>query len=98
MAGLTLDAGALIAFERNDRRTVALLARSLHHRFSIVVPAGAHRGDHELAGSHDHQNLAVDRLLAGPVSIIEWKDGSKPLRCPEPMIVRDVMTDEHADA
>jgi hypothetical protein len=40
MAGLTLDAGALIAFERNDRRTVALLARSLHHGLSIVVPAG----------------------------------------------------------
>jgi hypothetical protein len=39
-----------------------------------------------------------DRLLAGPVSMIEWKDGSSPLRCPQPMIVRDVMTDEHADA
>jgi hypothetical protein len=29
MAGLTLDAGALIAFERNDRRVVALLTRDL---------------------------------------------------------------------
>jgi hypothetical protein len=40
MAGLTLDAGALIAFERADRRVVALLSRALHHRLAIVVPAG----------------------------------------------------------
>lgn len=40
MAGLTLDAGALIAFERNDRRVVALLARALHHEWELVVPAG----------------------------------------------------------
>jgi hypothetical protein len=39
-----------------------------------------------------------DRLLAEPVSIIEWKNKSSTLRCPEPMIVRDVMTDERADA
>jgi hypothetical protein len=41
MAGLTLDAGALVAFERNDRRLVALLARSLERGFSLAVPAGA---------------------------------------------------------
>ena len=40
MAGLTLDAGALIAFERNDRRVVALLARALDHQWALVVPAG----------------------------------------------------------
>jgi len=40
MAGLTLDAGALIAFERNDRRVVAVLARALVHELSLVVPAG----------------------------------------------------------
>jgi hypothetical protein len=40
MAGLTLDVGALIAFERNDRRLVALIARSLERRHSIAVPAG----------------------------------------------------------
>jgi hypothetical protein len=37
---LTLDAGALIAFERNDRGVVALLARALEHRLSLAVPAG----------------------------------------------------------
>ena len=40
MAGLTLDAGALIAFERKDRRVVGLLARALAHRQSIAIPAG----------------------------------------------------------
>ena len=40
MAGLTLDAGALIAFERNDRRVVSLLARAIHHEVALVVPAG----------------------------------------------------------
>jgi len=40
MAGLTLDAGALIALERNDRRVVALLTRALQHGQAIAVPAG----------------------------------------------------------
>jgi len=40
MAGLTLDAGALIAFERNDRRVVAMIARTLEHGYSLAVPAG----------------------------------------------------------
>ena len=38
--GLTLDAGALIAFERNERRLVALLARALEHDLTLAVPAG----------------------------------------------------------
>jgi hypothetical protein len=40
MSGLTLDAGALIAFERNDRTVVALLARALEVHYSLAVPAG----------------------------------------------------------
>lgn len=40
MPGLTLDAGALIAFARNDRFTVALLSRALAHALPLVVPAG----------------------------------------------------------
>jgi len=38
--GLTLDTGALIAFERNDRRVVILLARALDRKLAFVVPAG----------------------------------------------------------
>lgn len=40
MAGLTLDAGALIAFDRNDRRLVSLIARALEHDYSLAIPAG----------------------------------------------------------
>jgi predicted nucleic acid-binding protein len=40
MSGLTLDAGALIAFERNNRKIVTLLARALERRFALAVPAG----------------------------------------------------------
>lgn len=37
---ITLDAGALIAFERNDRRMLVLLARALAANIGIAVPAG----------------------------------------------------------
>src|SRR5262245_29960359 len=40
MSGLTLDTGALIAFERNDRAVVALLSRALHRGYALAVPAG----------------------------------------------------------
>ena len=40
MEGLTLDAGALIAFERNDRRLIVLLARAREHRLPVAIPAG----------------------------------------------------------
>jgi len=70
MAGLTLDAGALVAFERNDRRIVALLARALHHRRALVVPAGVvgqvwHNGRRQarlarLLASHEVEIEALD--------------------------------------
>jgi hypothetical protein len=41
MPGLTLDAGALIAFEKNKRQVVALIARALEHGYSLAVPSGA---------------------------------------------------------
>ena len=40
MSGVTLDAGALIAFENNDRRVVAVLLRALEQGVPIAVPAG----------------------------------------------------------
>jgi hypothetical protein len=40
VSGLTLDAGALIAFERNERRVVAIVARALEGRIALAVPAG----------------------------------------------------------
>ena len=40
MSGVTFDAGALIAFERNDRRVVAVIARAVEQRVPIAIPAG----------------------------------------------------------
>ena len=39
--GLTLDAGALIALDRDDRRVVVLLARAAQANLRVTVPATA---------------------------------------------------------
>jgi predicted nucleic acid-binding protein len=39
MIGVTLDAGALIALERSDRRVIALLARAAATDATVTVPA-----------------------------------------------------------
>jgi hypothetical protein len=41
MAGVTLDAGALIALDRDDRRVVVLLARARETAARVTVPATA---------------------------------------------------------
>jgi hypothetical protein len=41
MNGLTLDAGALIALEKGDRRVVTTLADALGKDVPVTVPAGA---------------------------------------------------------
>lgn len=41
MAGVTLDAGGLIALDRNDRRVVVLLARAAETKAPVTVPASA---------------------------------------------------------
>jgi hypothetical protein len=38
--GLTMDASALIAFERNDRAVVAIVTRAHEHRIRLAAPAG----------------------------------------------------------
>lgn len=40
MAGLTLDSGALVAFERNHRPLILLLARNHELGRSLAIPAG----------------------------------------------------------
>ncbi len=39
MSGLTLDAGALIALDRGDRRVIVLLARGRERKERVTVPA-----------------------------------------------------------
>ena len=41
MAGVTMDAGGLIALERSDRRVVVLLARARETGARVTVPAPA---------------------------------------------------------
>ncbi len=41
MAGVTLDAGGLIALDRDDRRVVVLLARARETGAQVTVPASA---------------------------------------------------------
>jgi len=40
MRGLTLDAGALIGFDRKDRRAVALVTRAQQNKVPLAIPAG----------------------------------------------------------
>jgi predicted nucleic acid-binding protein len=40
MSPAVLDTGALIGFERNERRVVAIIARALEHHEPLLVPAG----------------------------------------------------------
>ncbi|MCY7300389.1 MAG: hypothetical protein LH616_14405 [Ilumatobacteraceae bacterium] len=40
-SGVTLDAGALIALDRNDRRVIALLVRAAQSGCRVTIPAGA---------------------------------------------------------
>ena len=40
-AGITLDAGGLIALDRDDRRVVVLLARAVQTTARVTVPVGA---------------------------------------------------------
>ena len=41
MAGVTLDTGALIALDRDDRRVIAILARAAEIGASVTIPASA---------------------------------------------------------
>jgi hypothetical protein len=41
MAGVTFDAGGLIALDRDDRRVVVLLARAAQRNVPVTVPATA---------------------------------------------------------
>lgn len=41
MAGITLDAGGLIALDRDDRRVIVLLARALETNSRITIPSSA---------------------------------------------------------
>ena len=62
MPGVTLDAGGLIALDRDDRRIVVLLARALETGAQVTVPASA------LAQAirRPEQQVRLSRLIRQP--------------------------------
>jgi hypothetical protein len=73
MSGAVLDTGALLGFERNDRRVVAIVARALDHRDVLVVPAGVVAQ----AWRDGRQQVRLAHLLGSPVcEIVALDDGT----------------------
>jgi predicted nucleic acid-binding protein len=73
MSGLVLDAGALIAFERSDRRIVGLLTRTLEVRGELRIPAG-------VVGQvwrDGRRQVRLARLLASPAVIVAPLDDER---------------------
>jgi hypothetical protein len=70
MAGVTLDAGGLIALDRNDRRMVALLARAAETKSPITIPASA------LAQAirHPERQVRLARLIRQPTTSVRELD------------------------
>ena len=70
MSGVTLDSGALIAFEKNDRRIVAALRLAIDAHVSLVVPVGV-VGQVWRDGS---RQVRLARLLASRSVVVEPLD------------------------
>lgn len=70
MKGLTLDAGALIAFERGERKMLALVVRARARGDTLAIPAG-------VVGQvwrDGRRQARISRLLASEVVEIEALD------------------------
>lgn len=73
MSGVTLDAGALIAFEKNDRRVVAALRVAVDAEIRLTVPAGV-VGQVWRDGT---RQARLARLLGAPSVTVEVLDDSR---------------------
>ena len=71
--GLTLDAGALIAFDRNERFVVAIVRRALEADAALVVPAGV-VGQ---AWRDGRRQVRLARLLGSAAVTIEPLDDAR---------------------
>lgn len=71
MNGVTLDAGALIALDRNDRRVILLIARAVERGARVTVPATA------LAQAlrHPAKQARLSRLIRQPETDVVPLDG-----------------------
>ena len=73
MSGLTLDSGALIAFERGDRAVIAIVARALERGLTLAVPAGVVAQ----VWRDGRKQVRLARLLASSVVEIEPLDDAR---------------------
>jgi predicted nucleic acid-binding protein len=71
--GVVLDTGALIAFERNDRKVVAVIARALDQSVPIAIPAGV-VGQ---AWRDGRRQVRLVRLLASEIVTVEPLDDAR---------------------
>lgn len=71
MSGLTLDAGALIALDRNDRRVIVLLTRAAERGIRVTVPATAFAQ----AIRHPARQARIARLVRQPTTDLAALDG-----------------------
>lgn len=71
MSGVTLDAGALIALDRDDRRIIALLARANEVSARVTIPTTA------LAQAirHPSKQARLSRLVRQPTTKLVPLDG-----------------------
>jgi hypothetical protein len=73
MTGATLDAGALVGFDRNKRLVVSIVRRALEKGVALAVPAGV-VGQ---AWRDGRRQDRLARLLASPVVSIETLDDGR---------------------
>ena len=66
MTTVILDTGALIGFERNDRRVVAIIASVLEHHDSLIVPSGVVAP----AGRDGSRQARLARLLGSHLCLV----------------------------
>jgi len=69
-AGLTLDTGALVAFDRNDRYVLSLISRALEAGLGVAVPAGVVAQ----AWRDGRKQVRLARLLGAPGVQVEVLD------------------------
>lgn len=71
MSGVTCDAGALIALDRDDRRVIALLARAAELGAQVTVPATALAQ----AMRRPARQARLSRLIRQPTTLLVPLDG-----------------------
>lgn len=76
MKGVTLDAGGLIALDRDDRRVISLLARAAEIGATVTIPATALAQ----AMRHPSRQARLSRLVRQPATRLAPLDGPDATR------------------